>query len=97
MFTEGDALVLALAITGLAIIGKLIGCGVAAYGLSRRSAAIVGIGMIPRGEIGFVVASIGLAQGSIGNEVFSAVVFMSITTALFAPPLLNGLYRGGDR
>jgi Kef-type K+ transport system membrane component KefB len=97
LFTEGETLALALAITGLAIAGKLIGCGIGAYGLSKRAAAIVGVGMIPRGEIGFVVASIGLAQGSIGDDVFGAVIFMSIATTLLVPPVLNALYGGGKR
>lgn len=92
LFTEGGTLALALAITGLAIAGKVIACGAAGLGLGRRSMAILGVGMTPRGEIGFVVASVGLAQGSIGQDVFSAVVFMSIATTLLAPPLLVALY-----
>jgi Kef-type K+ transport system membrane component KefB len=88
---EGDVLALCLAITALAIAGKVIACGGAAYGLGWRSMGIVGTGMVPRGEIGLVVASIGLAQGSTGNDVFTAVVFMSITTALIAPPVLRAL------
>ncbi len=91
---EGGTLGLALAITGLAILGKLAGCSAGGYGLGRRSMAILGVGMVPRGEIGFVVASVGLAQGSIGNDVFSAVVFMSIATTLVVPPALSALYRG---
>jgi Kef-type K+ transport system membrane component KefB len=57
--------------------------------------AILGVGMVPRGEIGFVVASIALAQGSIGADVFSSVVFMSIATTLVVPPVLSVLYGGG--
>ena len=95
-FGEGGTLGLALAITSLAIAGKLLGCGAAGYGLGKRSMAILGIGMVPRGEIGFVVASIALAQGSIGADVFSSVVFMSIATTLVVPPVLSVLYAGGD-
>ena len=50
---EGDVLALCLAITALAIAGKVIACGAGAYGLGRRSMGIVGVGMVPRGEIGF--------------------------------------------
>lgn len=96
-FKEGGTIGLALAITSLAIAGKLLGCGAAGYGLGRRSMLIVGVGMVPRGEIGFVVASIALAQGSIGADVFSSVVFMSIATTLLVPPVLNPLYRGPSR
>jgi Kef-type K+ transport system membrane component KefB len=88
---EGDVLALCLAITLLAIAGKVIACGAGAFGLGWRSMGVVGVGMVPRGEIGLVVASIGLAQGSTGNDVFTAVVFMSIATALIAPPALRAL------
>jgi Kef-type K+ transport system membrane component KefB len=96
-FSEGGAIGLALAITGLAVLGKLAGCGMGGYGLGKRPMLILGVGMVPRGEIGFVVASIGLAQGSIGPEVFSSVVFMSIATTLLVPPFLSALYRGAGR
>ena len=81
-FGEGGTIGLALVITGLAILGKLVGCGVGGYGLGRRSMLILGVGMVPRGEIGFVVASVALSQGAIGMNVFSSVVFMSIATTL---------------
>ena len=93
---DGDVLALCLAITALAIAGKVIACGAGAYGLGRRSMGIVGMGMVPRGEIGFVVASIGLAQGATGNDVFTAVVFMSVATALIVPPVLRVLIGRPD-
>lgn len=95
VFTDPGTLGLAAAITGLAIAGKVIGCGAAGWGLGWRSMGILGTGMAPRGEIGFVVASIGLSLGAISDEIFSAVVFMSIATTLLAPPVLQLLYRMG--
>ena len=53
LFLDGPLLGIALAITVLAIVGKLLGCGAAALGLGWRRAAIVGVGMAPRGEVGF--------------------------------------------
>ena len=91
-FSEGGTIGLALVITGLAVLGKLVGCGVGGYGLGRRSMLILGVGMVPRGEIGFVVASVALAQGAVGANVFSSVVFMSIATTLVVPPVLSMLY-----
>jgi Kef-type K+ transport system membrane component KefB len=93
-FTDPTVLAIALAVTGLAILGKLIGGGIACFGLSTRSAAIVGTGMVPRGEVGLVVASIGAGIGAISDDVFSVVVFMSIATTLIAPPFLVLLFRG---
>jgi Kef-type K+ transport system membrane component KefB len=93
-FSEGGTIGLALVITGLAVLGKLVGCGAGGYGLGRRSMLILGVGMVPRGEIGFVVASVALSQGAVGADVFSSVVFMSIATTLVVPPILSMLYTG---
>jgi len=95
-FGGGGTIGLALAITSLAIVGKLVACGAAGYGLGKRSMLILGVGMVPRGEIGFVVASVALSRGAVGADVFSSVVFMSIATTLIVPPVLSVLY-GGQR
>ena len=93
-FTDTTVLAIALAVTGLAVLGKLVGGGLASAGLPIRSAAIIGTGMVPRGEVGLVVASIGLGIGVITPDIFSAVVFMSIATTVIAPPVLVLLYHG---
>lgn len=49
--------------------------------------------MIPRGEVGMVVAQIGLSLGVVGQRIYDAVVFMSIATTLLAPPLLKWAYK----
>ena len=81
-------------VTVLAIVGKLVGCGAAAWGLGWRSVAIVGVGMAPRGEVGLIVANIGQGLGVIPNEMFSTVVIMSVLTTLVVPPALTLLYGG---
>jgi len=93
VFSDAHVVWLALGISGLAIAGKLAGCGAGGWGMGRRSMAILGTGMVPRGEIGFAVASVGLSMGTISGGVFSAIVLMSIATALVAPPVLQALYR----
>ncbi|TET99245.1 MAG: cation:proton antiporter [Dehalococcoidia bacterium] len=93
-FTDTTILAIALGVTALAVLGKLIGGGIASAGLPVRSAAIVGTGMVPRGEVGLVVASIGAGIGAISDDIFSVVVFMSIATTILAPPVLVWLYRG---
>jgi Kef-type K+ transport system membrane component KefB len=91
-FTDPDILALALAVTALAIAGKLIGGGLGAR-LPFRSAAIVGVGMVPRGEVGLVTAGIGSGIGAVSGDMFSVVVFMSIATTIVAPPVLVRLYE----
>jgi Kef-type K+ transport system membrane component KefB len=88
---DGHALLLLVTITALAIVTKLIPGYLGARGLGRQSASIVGIGMVPRGEVGIVVASIGAAEGVVDAELFGVVVGMSILTSLIAPFALRRL------
>jgi Kef-type K+ transport system membrane component KefB len=85
--------VFALVILIAAIGSKLIGCGLGAIKSGRADAIRIGIGMIPRGEVGMVVAQIGLAMAVISERLFGVVVFMSVMTTIIAPPLLNWAYR----
>ena len=80
-----------------AIVSKFLGCGLGAYRLGWGDASRVGVGMIPRGEVGMVVAQIGQSFGVIGDHVYAVVVLMSVGTTLVAPPLLNLTYRGIGR
>ncbi|MDP9067749.1 MAG: cation:proton antiporter [Actinomycetota bacterium] len=93
VFADPRNLVLGLAVIVLAIAGKLVGCGVAAAGMGRRSALIVGTGMVPRGEVGILVASIGLAEGIIGDDLYGIVVMMSVVTTIVVPPALTALFK----
>lgn len=93
LFLDGRMMGGALLITIVAILAKLVGAGIAAAGLGLRSAAFIGTGMVPRGEVGIIVASLGLSRGIISGEFFSTVVVMSILTTLIAPPVLAWLGR----
>lgn len=88
------SLLLTVAVTLLAIVGKLVGSGVSALKLGARSASIIGTGMVPRGEVGILVASLGLGLGIIDASLYGVVVAMSILTTLIAPPALTLLFRG---
>lgn len=78
-------------ITILAILGKLIGCGAAVIKSGFKTALVVGVGMVPRGEVGMIVASLGLGSGVISSELYAVVIFMVVATTLLAPPLLRKL------
>ena len=93
VFGDMNILILALTITIFAIITKFVGCGLGSRKMGRKSAAIIGVGMIPRGEVGLIVASIGLAMGIVGDDLYSSIVFMSLATTLVAPPLLTYTFR----
>lgn len=94
LFLDGGLMGLALGLTALAVVGKLAGGGLAMLGRPLRSQAIVGVGMVPRGEVGLIVAALGLSLGAITNQIFSVVVIMSILTTLIVPPVLRLLYAG---
>jgi Kef-type K+ transport system membrane component KefB len=53
--------------------------------------------MVPRGEVGMVVAQIGLNMGVMKESVYGIIVFMSVMTTLIAPPLLKLAFRGEAR
>lgn len=84
------------ALTIIAILSKFVGCGYAAYrlGYSKKDSAIIGTGMIPRGEVALIIGLYGLTLGIIGQSVYSSIIFMSFITTLIAPMLLKRLYSG---
>jgi Kef-type K+ transport system membrane component KefB len=93
VFQQQSTLTMCGLILAAAIASKLLGCGLGAWRLGFKDAARVGVGMVPRGEVGMVVAQIGRGLGVIPNEVYGVVVFMSIATTMVAPPLLKLTYR----
>ncbi|MGA1368685.1 MAG: cation:proton antiporter [Blastocatellia bacterium] len=90
-------LIFATLVTLLAVASKILGCGLGAWTLGRRKAMQVGMGMVPRGEVGIVVAQIGLGLGAIGNEAFGVVLIMAVATTLIAPPFLVLLFKQEQR
>ena len=75
----------------IAIAGKVIGCGFGATlaGFARRNSLIVGIGMIPRGEVGLITASIGFTAGLVTRDVYAQAIVLVLITTLITPALLR--------
>jgi len=92
-FSNWHNALLAGIILAAAIVSKFIGCGLGAWSLGKADALRVGVGMIPRGEVGMVVAQIGLGYGIIRQSVYGVIVFMSVATTIVAPPLIKLAYR----
>ena len=84
---QPSVLALATVLTGVAIIGKLV----AGFGIGRSPGdkLLIGIGMIPRGEVGLIFASIGLSKGVLDDELYGALLLMVLVTTLITPPLLR--------
>lgn len=88
-FFDWQVLLMATSLIVAAIVGKLIsGLG----GNNKDDRLLIGIGMLPRGEVGLVFASIGRTLGVMSDQLFSAIVLMVIVTTLIAPPLLKARY-----
>jgi Kef-type K+ transport system membrane component KefB len=92
-----STIILALVVTILAVVSKFIGCGLAALPLGKKKAAQIGMGMVPRGEVGVVVAQIGLSLNAVDAAAYGVVLFMAVATTLIAPPFLVKLFRGETR
>ena len=86
-----DTLLLLAGVTVLAVVTKFVGAYLGALRMGRRDAAFVGVGMVPRGEVGIIVAGIGNATGTIDAELFAIIVAMSVLTTLLVPPVLRRL------
>jgi Kef-type K+ transport system membrane component KefB len=86
----------AIALTVMAIVGKVVGCGLPARlsGLTGRESLAVGVGMIPRMEVAMVIAIYGLETGIIDEDIYSMAVFIGLATALITPSMLRWALKG---
>lgn len=78
-----------------AVVGKVVGCSLGARlgGFDNKLSFRLGLGMISRGEVGLIVASLGLSQGLIGENIYGVMVLMVLITTLLTPPILKLVYK----
>ena len=88
-FGSGDVLMVGVALTVVAIIGKFA-AGFAPVWIRARK-TVIGVGMIPRGEVGLIFAQMGLTAGVLNAGSYSALMLMVLVTTFIAPPLLRYL------
>ncbi len=91
---QADALLLTVVIIVVAILSKLFGSGLGARwaGFSWRESWQLGAGMVSRGEVGLIVANVGIGVGLITGKEFSAIVGMVLATTIVTPPMLRALF-----
>ncbi len=92
-----EIIIFLAALIVVAIVTKLVGCGVPAklMGMSTKDSLIVGFGMAPRGEVAMIVALIGLQQGIIDQNIYVALVLMSLVTTIITPIVYrNWFFKG---
>ncbi len=83
-----DGLLIAIFLVAIAIVGKIV-TGWVVFGQPGINRLAIGVGMIPRGEVGLVFAGIGSASGAIAKPLEVAIIMMAIVTTFLAPPFLR--------
>jgi Kef-type K+ transport system membrane component KefB len=97
LLSAGD-LGFAVIICLIAILSKVIGAGAGARlgGTTWSEALRIGVGMVSRGEVGLIVAGVGVTAGVVESDVFTVVVIMVLVTTLVTPPLLRWVFQGKE-
>ncbi|UCC24278.1 MAG: cation:proton antiporter [Gemmatimonadales bacterium] len=80
----------------VAVIGKLLSGFVVGWGGQELNRFAIGVGMVPRGEVGLIFADIGRRAGLLSAETFSAILIMVIVTTFIAPPLLKIVFKPSE-
>jgi Kef-type K+ transport system membrane component KefB len=94
-FADASVLLQIAAFTAVAIVTKYYGALLGARREGRQIAREVGVGMVPRGEVGIVVAGIALASGALADDVYAAIIGMVLITTISAPFLIKLVFGRG--
>ncbi len=100
-FGNTGVVIMTVVVVVLALISKYVGCFIGAKvgeKMDTKSCSIIGVGMIPRGEVGIIIAAIGLniiveGKPALSMELYSVIVMMAVVTTIVAPPILSRLFR----
>ena len=95
----GNQIWFILALTVIAVLTKLIGCGFGARmtGFDAKYSAIIGAGMVSRGEVALIIAGTGLSSGLLVQDYFTAIVIVVILTTMITPPMLKYTFGAKDK
>lgn len=92
---NAEVMLIAGAMIAVAIVSKMAGCGLPAllFLKSRNKSMKVGIGMISRGEVGLIVAGVGVSSGALTGNIYTAIIIMVAATTIITPVWLKSAYR----
>lgn len=93
--TNQEGLIMAIFLIIVAIIGKVV-TGLTVFGQPGINRLAIGVGMIPRGEVGLIFAGVGAASGVLSKPLGAAIIMMVILTTFIAPPLLRLVFPNSD-
>ena len=88
LFRSPAVLVPGLVLAILAVLTKVVGCGLGGWGMGWKRMIVIGVGMVPRGEIGLIIASAGLSMKVIGDASYAMIILVVVITTVVVPPLL---------
>ncbi len=90
-----NVLLLGVVLIGIAIVTKIVGCGLPAmlFLKNKERSMRVGIGMVSRGEVGLIVAGVGVTSGVLTGDIYTVVILMVAVTTILTPILLKWSYR----
>ena len=93
-FAEPAVLIAGLVITVLAFAGKFIGCALPVINMGIKKASFVGMGMVPRGEVGIIIAAYALSKGIIDDRLYGVAILMVLITTFLPPFFMNPMIKG---
>lgn len=93
LFADPAVLIPGLLLVIIAVATKVVGCGLASASEGPRSALAIGVGMVPRGEVGLIVAAMGLTLGIVTAPVYAMIILVVTLSTLTVPPLLPRLFE----
>jgi len=97
-FADPSILFAGLIITVLAFAGKLFGCALPVAGMGIKKASFIGMAMVPRGEVGIIIAAFALSKGIIDDAFYGIAILMVLLTTLIPPfilgPMIKSIKRG---
>jgi fructose-specific phosphotransferase system IIA component len=99
VIASGEVLFFGLLFGALAVASKLVGCGLPSLGLGFTAAGAtrIAFGMVPRGEVALVIASIGIGSGVLDDRLFGVTILMTLTSTMVGPPIFNRLLQSDSR
>jgi Kef-type K+ transport system membrane component KefB len=88
LFASPAVLIPGLILVALAVATKVVGCGLGAWGMGWKRMVAIGVGMVPRGEVGLIIAATGLSMKVIGDASYAMIILVVVLTTVIVPPLL---------
>ncbi len=92
LFFTPAVLIPGLVLTAIAVVTKVVGCGLGVANEGWRTALAIGYGMVPRGEVGLIVVAVGTGLGIVSPAVSAMVIMVVIASTIVVPPLLPALF-----